>query len=79
MNAAVAVAPYARPAKSRGTAIILALLLGNIGAHKFYLGRTGWGVLYLLFCWTFIPAVVALIEAITYGASGSENFHHKYG
>jgi len=28
----------------------------------FYLGRTGLGVLYLVFCWTLIPAFIALIE-----------------
>lgn len=43
---------------------ILALLLGGIGAHKFYVGKVGMGILYLLFCWTFIPAVVSFIEGI---------------
>lgn len=43
---------------------LLALFLGGIGAHKFYCGRTGTGILYLLFCWTFIPAFVAFIEFI---------------
>lgn len=44
--------------------IILALLLGGIGVHKFYAGKTGAGILYLIFCFTFIPAVLAFIEAI---------------
>jgi len=44
--------------------ILLALFLGGLGAHKFYSGRTGMGILYLVFCWTLIPAIVALIEAI---------------
>lgn len=44
--------------------ILLALLLGGFGAHKFYSGRTGLGILYIVFCWTFIPATVALVEAI---------------
>lgn len=30
--------------KDKTTAGILALLLGGIGAHKFYLGRTGLGL-----------------------------------
>lgn len=48
--------------KDRTTGLLLTLFLGGIGAHHFYLGKVGLGVLYLLFCWTFIPAIVALIE-----------------
>lgn len=33
-------------------------------AHKFYAGKIGSGILYLIFVWTFIPAFVALIEVI---------------
>ncbi len=43
---------------------LLAFLLGGIGVHKFYAGKTGAGILYLLFCWTFIPSIIALIECI---------------
>lgn len=68
-----------RERKSRGVAIVLALLLGGIGAHKFYLGRAGWGLLYLLFFWTFIPAFVALIELIIYACMSEDAFHAKYG
>jgi len=48
--------------KDAAVAILLALFLGGFGAHHFYLGRTGMGVLYLVFFWTLIPAFVALIE-----------------
>lgn len=44
--------------------VLLALFLGGIGVHNFYAGKTGLGVLYLVFCWTFIPAIAALIQAI---------------
>ena len=40
---------------SRTTAGLLALLLGGVGMHRFYLGKPFSGVFYLLFCWTFIP------------------------
>ena len=44
--------------------VLLAFFLGGLGAHKFYSGKAGMGVLYLIFCWTFIPAIVSLIEGI---------------
>ena len=47
--------------KSKTTAAILAFLLGGVGAHRFYLGQSGLGIIYLLFFWTFIPAIVALV------------------
>lgn len=43
---------------------LLALFLGGIGVHKFYAGKTGAGICYLLFCWTFIPVVLSLIDLI---------------
>ena len=53
-------AEYGRAAKDRTTAILLTLFLGGIGAHRFYLGQIGLGVLYLLFCWTLAPAIIAV-------------------
>lgn len=52
--------------KNKVTAGLLALFLGGFGAHKFYLGKNGMGILYLIFCWTYIPSIIALIEAIMY-------------
>lgn len=43
---------------------LFALFLGGFGVHKFYVGKVGLGVVYLLFCWTFIPAIIALVEGI---------------
>ena len=43
---------------------LLAFFLGGIGIHKFYVGKTSSGILYLLFCWTGIPALIAFIEFI---------------
>ena len=44
--------------------VLLAFFLGGIGAHKFYAGKIGAGICYLLFCWTCIPAFIAVIEFI---------------
>ncbi|SDX92796.1 TM2 domain-containing protein [Halopenitus persicus] len=64
--------------KDRTTAGILALLLGGIGAHKFYLGETGMGLLYLCFSWTFIPAIIGFIEGILYLTKSDEEFQRQY-
>ncbi len=65
--------------RSKTTAGIFALLLGGLGVHKFYLGKPVQGVLYILFCWTFIPAVIALIEGIIYLTKSDTEFKAKYG
>jgi len=64
--------------KSKVVALLLAWILGGLGAHKFYLGKTGQGILYLLFCWTFIPSIIAFFEGIGYIASSDEKFASKY-
>lgn len=53
---------------------ILALFLGGLGVHKFYAGRIGAGICYLLFCWTCIPAFIALIEFIVALCKKSDSF-----
>ena len=65
------------PVKSKVTAGVLALLLGGFGVHKFYLGKIGMGILYLVFCWTYIPALVSFVEGIIYLCSSDENFSRK--
>lgn len=63
--------------KNRVTAGLLAILLGGIGVHKFYLGKTGVGLIYILFCWTGIPAIIGLIEGIIYLTQSDEDFRIK--
>ena len=58
---------FSNESKSVGTAAVLAVVLGGVGAHKFYLGQPGLGVLYLVFCWTFIPSIIALLDACFMG------------
>ena len=65
--------------KKRMTAALLALCLGGLGVHHFYLGNTLLGVVYLLFCWTLIPAIIAFIEFIIFLCMSDASFAAKYG
>lgn len=58
--------------KNPTTAVVFALFLGGIGIHKFYLNKVGAGIAYLLFCWTYIPALIAFIEAFTISGTVGE-------
>ena len=81
--------PYAPPAAplasaaerapvSKAALLLLTFFLGGIGAHKFYLGKWWQGALYLAFFWTWIPALVALIEFIVYAFTSAERLNEKY-
>jgi ribosomal protein L40E len=63
---------------NKTTAALLALFLGGLGAHKFYLGRTGMGLIYLVFCWTLVPAFISLVEAIQFLSMSESEFAMKY-
>lgn len=63
----------------RLTAALWAFFLGGFGAHRFYLGQRVWGVIYLLLCWTFVPAILALIETIGFLLMTDEAFEKRYG
>ena len=67
-----------RYTKSKVVAGILGIFLGGLGAHKFYLGRWGWGIIYLLFCWTYIPSIIGFIEGIVYLVSNENDFARKH-
>lgn len=64
--------------KNKVTAGILGILLGSFGVHKFYLGKIGMGILYLVFCWTGIPGIVGLIEGILYLTKSQEAFDAEF-
>lgn len=64
--------------KNKVSAGLLALFLGGIGVHKFYLNRPVQGFIYLIFCWTFIPWFLGVIEGIMYLVSDDKSFNAKY-
>jgi TM2 domain-containing membrane protein YozV len=64
--------------RSKTTAILLCFFCGGLGIHKFYLGQNVAGVLYLLFFWTFIPAIIAFVEFFILIIMKDEEFDAKY-
>lgn len=71
---------------NRVTACLLAVFLGLIGAHKFYLHQTSQGLVYLiinvLLFWTIVVpivfSIICLIEGLVYLSYTDEEFSRKY-
>ncbi|WP_218081785.1 NINE protein [Anthocerotibacter panamensis] len=59
-------------------ASMLAFFLGWFGAHKFYLGQTGWGIAYLLLCWTGVPFIAGFVEFLILLSTSDEVFDHRF-
>ncbi len=60
--------------KEKGTFSILAICLGSVGAHRFYIRQPTLAIVYLLFCWTFIPLLIGIIEGIVWLFKTPEQF-----
>ena len=56
---------YNNERKDPTAGILLCLFTGGIGGHEFYLGNIGVGIIYLIFCWTFIPIIIAFFQLFT--------------
>lgn len=75
-----AFSPSGPEGKSRGVAGLLAILLGYLGVHYFYLGKIGGGFLTILLSavtcgfWSIIP----LIQGILMLCMTNEEFERKY-
>jgi TM2 domain-containing membrane protein YozV/Tfp pilus assembly major pilin PilA len=74
---AAAAAP-AKKLKSQTVAALLSAFLGGLGIHRFYLGPIWVGVVYLLFCWTGIPGLIAFVETFIIVFSSQETWAKKY-
>ena len=64
--------------KDKKTAALLAILIGGVGAHRFYLGQNIRGLGNIFFMWTFIPAIAALINGIIMFQMSDELFDMTY-
>jgi TM2 domain-containing membrane protein YozV len=69
-----------QPSGKRMVAGILAILLGGLGAHKFYLGYTTTGVIQLIVsvCTAGIGHIIGVIEGIIYLTKSDEEFDRTY-
>ena len=56
----------------------LAICLGTFGAHKFYQGKSKWGIAYIVLCWTLIPTLVSIVEGIRYFFMPVDDFYEQY-
>lgn len=64
--------------RNKTTALLFCFFLGGIGGHKFYLGQTGMGLAYLIFFWTGIPALIALVEFVLLLLMSEDEFNRRY-
>ncbi len=65
------------PVRDKMTAGLFGIFLGGLGIHKFYMGKIGLGVVYLLFSWTGIPEIIGFVEGILYLCASDEEFQMK--
>lgn len=70
--------------KNRIVAGLLAILLGSVGAHKFYLRKPGAGIFYIFLCMIFlnarlpIMAILGLLEGLRLLMMSDQEFNRKY-
>lgn len=78
--------------KSKVAAALLALFLGDLGIHRFYLGETGMGILYLFLgligaltaligiglFFLIVLCIICFIDFIRYLVMSDEKFDRKY-
>ncbi|ETD72549.1 membrane protein [Pelistega indica] len=69
-----------KPGNNRKMAIILAIFLGWIGGHRFYMQQYGLGILYIIGSIIYSPLVILIsfIDAIRYFFSTDEEFNAKH-
>ena len=64
--------------KRKETASILAILGGTIGAHRFYLGQTGRGILNILISMTLIPTILGVLIGLKWLLGSNEAFDRAH-
>ena len=63
--------------KNKAIAGVLAIFLGGLGIHRFYLGQW-WGLFYILFWITGLPSLISIIEGIVFLATNQQSWDDKF-
>lgn len=69
--------PYPGAPKYQIVAGLLAIIFGTFGVHKFYMNKTGKGILYLIFFFTGVPTMLGFIEGLLYLTDSEEVFQER--
>ena len=70
--------------KSRGVAGLLALFLGSVGLHYFYLNKTNAGILFLVATFLscgilgILTQIISIIQGVLFFTSTQEEFEQKW-
>jgi TM2 domain-containing membrane protein YozV len=64
--------------RNKWVALLITAFLGGFGIHKFYLGENAAGVFYLIFCWTVIPAILAIFDFLWLLLVSEKEFDRRF-
>ncbi len=64
--------------KHKTNAILIAILLGGFGIHRFYIGQHRKGWWYLGFFWTLIPMIISWFDAARFSSMNYAEFNRRY-
>jgi TM2 domain-containing membrane protein YozV/cold shock CspA family protein len=63
--------------KSRTLSALLAFFGGIFGIQFFYLDLWAWGILSIIFCWTYIPFLLGIVLGIQWHLMSDKEFQRK--
>jgi TM2 domain-containing membrane protein YozV len=66
------------PPKDKTVAAILAILLGGLGIHHFYLGNTNRGIIYILLGCVGVSPILGVVDGIMYLIKPEDVFQRCY-
>ncbi|MEA5419886.1 TM2 domain-containing protein [Spirulina sp. CCNP1310] len=64
--------------RNKVVAILLTFFLGWFGVHQFYLGQNVRAFFYLIFCWTWIPALLSIFDFVGLLLMSEEDFERRF-